>query len=598
MASDTNPLFSDRDMEFLLYEVFDVESLCQLPAFADHSRESFEMLMGTVRRFARTTLFRTHRETDQNPPFLEQGQVVVPEVVKQMVQKITDLGLIVSTRPESVGGLSLPMSIYTACSCYLMAANASAYGYGGLTLGAAHLIEKFGTEELRKLYMTPMYEGRWSGTMALTEPQAGSSLGDITTSASLQAEGHYLIRGSKMFISGGDHQIFENIVHMVLGRMEGSPDGSSGVSLFLVPKRRLESGSLVDNDVSVGGLIHKIGWKGLPSLAMNYGERGACHGYLVGEANRGLACMFQMMNEARIMIGANGVSTASVAYQESILYAKGRTQGRALGSKQGPQLPIIQHPDVRRMLLRQKAIVEGGLSIVLQTGMYSDRAEHGNSSEERERAKDLLDLLTPVAKSFPAEKGFESNTLALQIHGGYGYSSETMPESWLREQKLNSIHEGTTGIQSLDLLGRKVMALGGRGLAAFAEEVTTAACRAQELGKRDWAKAIGGGLAELLSATQQMAALGQQGNVEGMLAHSVDYLDMFSTLAIAWQLLLRACVATEAMRRDSNKDSEFYQGKCSTCAYWFAREVPRIATLAALCRSGERSFRDIPEAAF
>jgi len=415
MAPLANPLISDRDVEFLLYEVLDVESLCALSAFSEHSRETFDLVLQATRRFAREKLFPSYRAIDEAPPELIDGAVRVHPQMRELYRGIVELGLLTASRPEAVGGQDLPLSVFTVATTYLMAGNLSAYGYIGLTLGAAHLIEAFGDEALLRRFMAPMYEGRWTGTMALTEPQAGSSLADITTTATPTEDGHYLIRGNKIFISGGEHDLAENVVHLLLARIDFAPAGSRGISLFAVPKRRPGAGGLVDNDVHAAGLIHKIGWRGLPSMAMSYGENGDCRGWLVGAANRGLAHMFQMMNEARIMVGANGVSTASVAYHESVEYARTRPQGRPLGNKDPvtPQVPIIDHADVRRMLLRQKAIVEGALSVVVVTAQYSDLAAHAPTEAERSRAQLLLDLLTPIAKSFPAEKGFESNALAL-----------------------------------------------------------------------------------------------------------------------------------------------------------------------------------------
>jgi butyryl-CoA dehydrogenase len=359
--------------------------------------------------------------------------------------------------------------------------------------------------------------------MALTEPQAGSSLSDVATTATPTdaADGHYLVAGSKIFISGGDHDLTDNIVHMTLARIRGAPAGIKGVSLFCVPRRRMQAGALVDNDVAVTGLIHKIGWRGLPSLALAYGERGDCHGWLVGEPHKGISYMFQMMNEARIMVGLNGVATASVAYHESLAYARMRPQGRPVAAKDPstPQVAITRHADVRRMLLRQKAIVEGGLCLLVRTSRYADVALHGVEPAVREHARLMLDLLTPVAKSFPAERGFESNALALQIHGGYGYSSEYLPEAWLRDQKLNSIHEGTTGIQAMDLLGRRAVAGGGAALAALASEVrrTTARARAAGLDAAG-CDAVERAVGAVTALTMELGGRGMRGDVDGYLA--------------------------------------------------------------------------------
>ena len=326
-----------------------------------------------------------------------------------------------------------------------------------------------------------------------------------------------------------------------------------------MPRRRREGEQLVDNDVSVAGMIHKIGWRGLPSLALEFGEREDCHGWLVGAPGRGLACMFQMMNEARLMVGANGVATASVAYHEAVSYARERPQGRPLTKKtsaQGlgePQVPIVEHADVRRMLLRQKAIVEGGLSLIAATAYQADLAEHASTEAERQRAALLLDLLTPVAKSFPAERGFEANALALQVHGGYGYSSEFLPEAWLRDQKLNSIHEGTTGIQGLDLLGRKVMAQGGAALQLLTQEIAQTLERAQHAGvARAWTEPLQSAVQTVGQLTLQLAHKGLGGEVEAMLLHSADYLELLSILIVGWQWLQQAAVARtspEASRR-------------------------------------------------
>src|SRR5262245_41714089 len=483
-AASPNPLIDDRDVELILDELLDLGRLLGLPHFADHDRETCELVIGSARELAREQLYPAYRALDAEPPRLVDGRVVVHPRMRTLYARMTELGLVAAPRPHAVGGSQVPLAVFALATAYLMAGNLSAYGYLGLSQGAAHLLEVFGDDALRAAYMAPLYRGEWTGTMALTEPQAGSSLADITTTAEPTPHGYYLVRGAKIFISGGDQDITDNVVHMTLARIRGAPAGMKGVSLLCIPKRRLEGAELVDNDVAVTGLIHKIGWRGLPSLALAYGERGDCRGWLVGEPHQGIRYMFQMMNEARIMVGLNAVATASVAYHESVGYARVRTQGRPVTAKDPamPPVTIAEHPDVRRMLLRQKAIVEGGLVLIARVSYYSDLASHAAEPAERERAALLLDLLTPVAKSFPAERGFEANALALQIHGGYGYSSEYLPEAWLRDQKLNSIHEGTSGIQAMDLLGRRAVAGGGEALRAFASEVARSVARARAAG--------------------------------------------------------------------------------------------------------------------
>jgi alkylation response protein AidB-like acyl-CoA dehydrogenase len=588
-----NPLVSDRDVEFLLYEVLAVERLCEFPAFADHGRETFDLYVASCRRVARDLLYPSYRAIDAEPPLLRDGRVHVHPRLRELYPQLVELGLLTATRPPAVGGQQLPLTVAAMGSVYLMAANLAATGYVGLTGAAAHLLEAFGDDRLRREFMARMYSGEWTGTMALTEPQAGSSLADVKTRATPTADGHYLISGAKIFISGGDQDLTDNVVQMTLARIDGAPPGIKGVSLFAVPNRRADdagNGGLVDNDVRVAGLVHKIGWRGLPSLILSYGERGDCRGWLVGEAHRGIPQMFQMMNEARIMVGMNAIATASVAFHEALGYARTRTQGRppAARDPSAPQQPIIAHADVRRMLLRQKAIVEGGLSLLATTSSYADRAAHHPDAAQRKRAALLLDLLTPVAKSFPAEFGFESNALAVQVHGGYGYSSEYLPEAWLRDQKLNSLHEGTTGIQSLDLLGRKVVADGGAALRAFVEEVRATMERARAAGV-EGVDELGRALDATVAVTQALAARGLGGDVDGMLAHSVDYLTMFGIVAVAWQWLLQAAVAAESLAAGRGP-RDFYLGKRQAARYWLRTELPRVAVLADLCRGGEDSF--------
>ena len=592
-AQRANPLLDDRTVEFILYELLDVEALCNLADFGEHNRHTFDLLLTSARTLARRVLFPNYRTIDAAPPVLRDGRVYVHPLLKAAWPQLVDLGLIAATRGPEVGGSTLPLTVASLASAYLMAGNLSAYGFIGLTSGAAHLLEAFGSSELKARFMAPLYSGEWTATMALTEPQAGSSLGDIRTRATPTGAGHHLIRGDKVFISAAAHDLAPNVVQMVLARIDGAPPGSHGVSLFVVPNLREEDGELVDNDVAVTGLVHKIGWRGLPSCVLAFGERADCQGWLLGEPHRGLSQMFQMMNAARIMVGLNAVATASVAYQEALAYARERRQGRTFGARdpQSPQVPILAHADVRRMLLRQKAIVEGGLALLATTARTADLAAHATDVEERRRSKLLLDLLTPVA-SFPAEAGFEATALALQVHGGYGYSSEYLPEAWLRDQKLNSLHEGTTGIQGLDLLGRKAVADGGAALHAFSDEVTRTLARAKAAGlEPTWAEQLAEALAELVDTSTALAGRGAAGDVEGMLAHSNDYLLLFSIVAVGWQWLSMAAVAQEALRKGpSDTDVAFYRGKLAAAQYWVVTELPRVTALAALCRSAESSY--------
>src|SRR4051812_21261872 len=582
-----NPLVSDRNVSFLLDEVLDLGALCALPAFAAHSRETFELYLDSARKLAREVLFPAFKPMDEAPPRLTGGQVRVHPAMREIWPRLFELGLATATRPDEVGGQDLPASVAVLASHYCMAANGAAFGYLGLTQGAAHLIEAFGDDFVKREFMARMYAGEWSGTMALTEPHAGSSLADVRTRARPRGDGTFSIEGNKVFISGGDQDVTANIVHLTLGRIDGAPFGIKGVSLFAIPKKRPDGS---DNDCTCAGVFHKMGWRGLPSIALNFGERGDCRGWLVGEPNRGISYMFQMMNEARLMVGMNAVSTASAAYFEALEYARTRPQGRPLASRDpaSPQVAIVEHADVRRMLLKQKCIVEGGLSLLLACARYADLSRHAQTETERHRAYLLLDLLTPVAKTFPAERGFEANALAVQVHGGYGYTSEYLPEAWLRDQKLNSIHEGTSGIQSMDLLGRKVVAEGGAALSALSEEVERTLARAGSAGVAEAdIDAVRAAVGTVGAVAMELSRHGLAGDREKMMLHTFDYMDLFSTTAVAWQWLEQAAAAREGLRR---RDEPFYRGKLAAAQHWIRAELPRTAHLAELCRTGEDSY--------
>src|SRR5438552_4346637 len=584
-----NPLISDRDVSFQLYEVHGALDLCELPYFADHGRETFDPFLAAARKLAREVLFPAYRPMDQEPPRLVDGRVHVHPAMREIWPRLVELGLTCATRPTGVGGHQMPAIVAQMAASYLMAGNAAAMGYLGLTAGAGHLIEEFGDEWLRRTFLPLMYGGTWTGTMALTEPHAGSSLADVRTRARPTPGGHYLLDGNKVFISGGDQDFTENVVHLALARIEGAPAGVKGISLFAVPRLRPDRSGLVDNDCHSAGVFHKLGWRGLPSIALNFGERGDCRGWLVGSPHQGLAHMFQMMNSARLMVGMNGLTTAYVAYQEALEYARTRLQGRPLSARdpREPQVPIIQHADVRRMLLRQKAIVEGAFSLLAACARLADLAAHAESEIDRSRCATLLDLLTPVAKTFPAERGFESNVLAVQVHGGYGYTSELLPESWMRDQKLNSLHEGTSGIQALDLLGRKILGSGGASLRALAAQLL-ADCERPEVDPQQAAQ-LQQALATIGETTMHIGSLGDR---DAMMRHSSDYMELFSIAAVAWQWLLQAAAAREGLRRDP-ASSDFYRGKLAAASYWFATEVPRIDQLCALCRSPDDSYATI-----
>jgi butyryl-CoA dehydrogenase len=595
----STPVLDDRNVSFLLHEVLDVEKLCEQSWFADHSRETFDLFLDSARRIAREALLPQYRRMDEEQPVFEDGRVTTHEVMRDLYPKLAELGILTAMRGYDVGGAQLPFSVLSTALAYLYGANLNACGFAGLTLSAGHLIEAFGSDELKETYMTRMYAGEWTGTMALTEPHAGSSLADLRSAATPTEDGHYLLRGSKIFISGGDQTFSENVVHLALARIDGAPAGTGGISLFVVPKLRPEGDELVDNDVATTGIVHKLGWRGLPSVMLGFGERGDCRGWLVGEPHHGLRYMFRMMNEARVGVGISGAATASAAYLSSLEYAKERTQGRHAGQGSSePPVPIVEHADVRRMLLKQKAIVEGALALVVATARYADVALHGDDDGERGRAQALLDLLTPITKTFPAERGFESNALAVQILGGYGYTSEYLPEAWLRDQKLNSIHEGTTGIQGLDLLGRKVMRTGGASLMTLAEEMGRDVERARAAGVDDgWLDAFQQALGAVQAATMHLGQVAGE-DIGAMLRHSTDYLDMLSLVVVGWQWIAQAAVARERLPGAGDADRDFYEGKLRAARYWAVYELPRVAQLSAVIQSSDDAFATMPVAQF
>ncbi len=577
-----------RNLRFLLYEVMRAERLAAWPRFAEYDRESFDLMLDTALRLSSDLLFPALRELDQNPPRFEDGRVLVQPLARAFLGQAGEGGWVGATFDYEHGGLQLPIMINTACNYMFCAANYSASVYVGLTTGAARLILSYGSEELQETYVPSMLEGRWQGTMALTEPQAGSSLADVAVSAAPTEQGHYLITGQKIFISAGDHDGADNVVHLMLARIKGAPAGIKGISLFVVPKLRPEDGELVSNDLATAGLFHKLGYRGCPIVQLSMGENGDCRGWLVGEPHRGLAYMFQMMNESRISVGKAASAVASAAYYASLQYAKERLQGRPVGDKDPtqPPVPLIRHADVKRMLLLQRAVVEGSLSLILQAAWYADLSAHGPESE-REDASLLLDLITPVVKSYPSEMGILATSAGLQILGGYGYTDEFPLEQLYRDIRIHPIHEGTTGIQGMDLLGRKVRMHQGRGLKLFVEELNrdiAATDGVEELAP--CAARLQQALGLLRRATEAKTALAAEGEIENSLADATLYLELFGLVAVAWQWLKQGLAASRALAGETSQaESDFYYGKLATMRYFFAYELSKATGLAS--RLGE-----------
>ncbi|WP_249582924.1 acyl-CoA dehydrogenase [Pseudomonas viridiflava] len=572
-------LLSSRNLAFELYEVLDAEALIRRERFAEHSRETFDAAIGTARTIAEKYFAPHNRKADENEPRYENGAAVLIPEVKPAVDAFLEAGFLNAARDFEAGGMQLPTLMSQACFAHFQAANAGTTAYSFLTMGAANLIESFGSDEQKQRFLQPMIEGRFFGTMALTEPHAGSSLSDIRTRAEPAADGSYRLRGNKIFISGGDHNLSENIVHMVLAKLPDAPGGVKGISLFIVPKFLVnDDGSLGKrNDVLLAGLFHKMGWKGTTSTALNFGDNNECVGYLVGKPHHGLSYMFQMMNEARIGVGMGAVMLGYAGYLYSLDYARERPQGRLPDNKSPDSAPvsIIQHTDVRRMLLTQKAYVEGAFDLGLYAARLFDDAQTGETEQIRQQAHELLDLLTPIVKSWPSEFCLKANELAIQILGGHGYTREYPVEQHYRDNRLNPIHEGTHGIQSLDLLGRKLAQNGGAGLKQLVRLIADTAQRASAHSQLDHLRQP---LEQLVTALQGVT-VGlltdlAQGKVNVALANSALYLKAFGHTVIGWRWLEQAIRAEEGLSRGNAADVDFYKGKLQAARYFLTWEVP------------------------
>jgi len=582
---------SERNLKFLLYEVFDAESLTGYDYYREHNRKAFDMIIKEALKLSKNLLYPVFTEMDRNPPELVDGQVKVHPSVKTIMKEFGKGGWITGRMPYEHDGNQLPHLIANACEFIFAAANYSAGVYPGLCAGATHLIESFGSQELFDTYAPQMLAGKWQGTMALTEPEAGSSLSDITTTAEPTGQGYYLIKGQKIFISAGDHDGVENIVHLMLIKIKDAPPGVKGISLFVVPKYRFdEKGGLIPNDVTTSGLFHKLGYRGCPIVQLSIGDKNNCRGWLVGEPHNGLKYMFQMMNEARIGVGIGDVSIATAAYYASLDYAKPRRQGRSITKKDPvlPQIPIIEHADVKRMLLFQKAVVEGSLSLIMQCSKYVDMITV-LPDDKKEKYQLLPEVLTPVAKSYPSEMGIESISRGLQCFGGSGYCDDYPIEQYYRDARIHPIHEGTTGIQGMDLLGRKVVAQNGRAFVLFINEVRdtiTIAEGFQEL--RPFARQMGESLTTLENITRHLMQIFMEKGAEYFLADATLYLELFGITAVAWQWLLQGIAALKALENKPDKaEQTFYRGKFIALRYFFGYELPKTRGLAERLLNGD-----------
>ncbi|OAV44915.1 acyl-CoA dehydrogenase [Lewinella sp. 4G2] len=572
---------STRNLNFVLNEVLNLDQLRGYDLYADFDADTTAMALGAAKDLADEHLFPYYREMDKNKAYYADGEVHVLPAVGAGMRAMGEAGWISAAWPYDLNGQQMPSTILNAGGLIFQAANGNMAAYSFLTTGAANLILEFGSEELKATYLEKMALGQWQGTMALTEPQAGSSLSDITTTYEELEDGSYAIKGQKIYISGGDHNSVENVVHLLLARKKDGPKGMKGVSLFVVPKYLPGEDGLTDNHVTTAGIYGKMGQKGYVAAHLMYGEQGQTKGYLVGEEFRGLNNMFRMMNEARIGTGLMAAGSASAAYYTSLKYAKERPQGRHPGNKDinAPQVIIAGHADVRRMLLFQKAVVEGSAALLLQCSFWEDVSKASPDADEREQSHLLLELLTPIAKSFPSEYGIESVSTAMQVLGGAGYTDDFPIEQIYRDIRVNSIYEGTTTIHGMDLLGRKLLMHNGKALQLLNKEVSGAVAGAMEVGElKDIATNFGGSLQKMQGVLGHLMGLAQTEDPKVFLADATIFLDYFSLHIIGWLLLREATVAAKALpAADGEDERAFYQSKIVTTQYFFNYVFTRTA---------------------
>ena len=601
-------------VDFLLYDWLSVDSLNQRERFADHSRETFDAVLDTCERIAREKYAPFNRLVDTQEPHFDGEKVILPQATHDAQKAYADSGMLSAAQDYEIGGMQLPYSVEAAANAFFAMASVS-IGSGMLTTGNANLLMAHGTDMQKRVFALNEFNGRFSGTMCLSEPQAGSSLSDVATRAMPDGEGseadplgpRYRLKGNKMWISAGEHELTENIIHLVLAKIPG-PDGKpvpgvKGISLFIVPKKLVDiDGQLTGerNDVALAGLNHKCGWRGTTNTLLNFGEgkypvRGdsGAIGYLVGKPGEGLRCMFHMMNEARIGVGMAATMLGMAGYHASLDYAKNRPQGRPMGpagkDASAPQIRIIEHADVKRMLLAQKSYAEGALALELYCARLVDE-QHTGAPEAADDARLLLEVLTPIAKSWPSEWCLEANSLAIQVHGGYGYTRDFPVEQYWRDNRLNMIHEGTHGIQGMDLLGRKVLMENGKGLQLLASRINDTIQRAIQVPDlAAHANALGKALQDVGAATKAAWATG---NPTDALANAVPYLQAFGHTVLAW-IWLDVALAAQAQ-----PDSHARTGRLAAMRFFFHYELPKIGAWLQVVRDRDLTCASLPEDAF
>ncbi len=583
-----------REIRFQLYDLLDTEALATRARFSGQGRDVYDAVLDTAERVAAEYFAPHTRAADLREPWLEDGKVTLLPEVKAALDAFAAAGFLGAHHDEALGGLQLPWTVTQACLSYFQAANIATTAYPFLTIAAGNLLARFADEAQQRRYLKPMLAGRYFGTMCLSEPQAGSSLSDIKTTARPRDNGSYALRGTKQWISGGEHELAENIVHLVLARTEGAPPGAKGLSLFIVPRYRVndDGNRGTANDIALVSLLHKMGYRGTVSTILNFGENDRCVAYLIGEPNQGLAYMFQMMNEARIGVGLGAAMLAHAGYLHALDYAKTRLQGRHPGGKDttAPPVAIVEHADVKRMLLAQKAYAEGAMALCFYAARLVDDEMTAPDEAARQDAGLLLELLTPICKTWPSDYGPRANDLAIQVLGGYGYTRDYPVEQYYRDNRLNPIHEGTNGIQAIDLLGRKAGLEDGRALALLSARIAATCQEAfATQGLTEHARALEHAVATMRQVTETHLRALAAGKRNEALANASLYAEALGHVIVAWMWLRQALVAERRLAAAAPPEADYLRGKRQACRYFFAYELPRVAPLAAILERMEQT---------
>jgi alkylation response protein AidB-like acyl-CoA dehydrogenase len=590
----------ERDMKFVLHELLEVEKLTELPGYEDATADTVDAIIEEAAKVAEEILFPLNQPGDRQGCVFENGVVRTPEGFKDAYDQFTQAGWSALSADSAYGGQGLPKAVRLLVDEMVCSANLSFGMYPGLTMGAYNAIIKHGTDEQKETYLPKMVEGSWSGTMCLTEPQCGTDLGLIRTKAEPQDDGSYAISGTKIFISAGEHDLTENIIHLVLARLPDAPAGIKGISLFLVPKflpnDQGEAGPR--NGLACGSIEHKMGIKASATCVMNF--EGA-KGWLVGEPHRGMRAMFTMMNDARLEVGIQGLGIAETAYQSAVAYARDRRQGRALTGAKEPDQPadqLLVHPDVRRMLLTMRAFSEGGRALAYWTGMQLDISEKHPDAETREAADDLVALMTPIIKAYFTDEGFGNAHLGIQCMGGHGYIAEWGMEQLLRDARITLLYEGANGVQALDLVGRKLPSHFGRLLRRFFHPAMTFIEDHQaDQGLAEFVLPFAKAFSRLQQVTLHVAQQGLK-NPDEAGAASVDYLRLFALVVLAYMWVQMVKVAKEQLENGANGDASFYEAKIATARFFMTKILPENSALFAQIMAGAEPVMNFEDAAF